>query len=107
MEMDDKTRTRQVVNEVRRVLGENGLTPYREAILFRQIYECVNWRTGKQFTVKEAAAGLGINYGRFRNGLMLVMPVVPASLTDDDRKGLLEAPAHPSSIRRLLFGERR
>lgn len=105
--MDDKTRTLQVLSEVRRVLDEGGLTPYREALLFRQVYECINWRNGKQFTVKDAAEELGVNYGRFRNGLMLVMPVVPTSLTDDDRKGLLEAPADPSRIRRLLFGERR
>lgn len=105
--MDDKTRTLQVVNEVRRVLGEDGLTPYREAILFRQVYECVNWRTGRQFTMQEAAEELGINYGRFRNSLMLVMPVVPASLTDEERKRLLEAPADPSAMRKLLFGERK
>ncbi|MCZ2342626.1 MAG: hypothetical protein LC104_12670 [Bacteroidales bacterium] len=105
--MEDKTKALHVVSEVRRVLDEGGLTPYREALFFRQVYESTNWRTGKQFTVKEAAAELGINYGRFRNGLMLVMPLVPASLTDDDRKGLLEAPADPSRIRRLLFGERR
>ena len=105
--MDNKTRTLQVVNEVRRVLDEGGLTPYREALLFRQVYESTNWRTGKQFTVKEAAEELGVNYGRFRNSLMLVMPVVPASLSDKDRKQLLEAPANPNGIRRLLFGERR
>lgn len=105
--MDDKTRTLNVVSEVRRVLDEGGLTPYREALLFSHVYECVNWRTGKQFTVKEAAEELGVKYGRFRNSLMLVMPLVPASLTDDDRKGLLEAPADPRRIRRLLFGERR
>jgi len=89
--MDNKTKPLQVVNDVRRVLGENGLTPYREAILFRQVHECVNWRTGKQFTVKEAAKELGVNYGRFRNSLMLVTPIVPASLTDDDRKRLLQS----------------
>lgn len=105
--MDDKTKTLEVVGEVRRVLDEGGLTPYREAMLFRQVYESTNWRTGKQFTVKEAAVELGVSYGRFRNSLMLVMPVVPASLTDNERKRLLEAPANPNGIRRLLFGERR
>ena len=105
--MDDKTKTLHVVSEVRRVLDEGGLTPYREALLFLQVYESTNWRTGKQFTVKEAAEELGVKYGRFRNSLMLVMPVVPASLSDKDRKQLLEAPANPNGIRRLLFGERR
>ncbi|MEZ5949117.1 MAG: hypothetical protein R3C12_07870 [Planctomycetaceae bacterium] len=105
--MDNKTRTLQVVNEVRRVLDEGGLTPYREALLFRQVYESTNWRTGKQFTVKEAAQELGVNYGRLRNSLMLVTPIVPASLTDEDRKRLFEAPADPSGLRKLLFGERR
>ena len=105
--MANDTRTLSVVSEVRRVLDEGGLTPYREALLFLQVYESTNWRTGKQFTVKEAAEELGVNYGRFRNSLMLVMPVVPASLSDKDRKQLLEAPANPNGIRRLLFGERR
>lgn len=105
--MDDKTKTLHVVSEERRVLDEGGLTPYREALLFRQVYESTNWRTGKQFTVTEAAAELGIKYGRFRNSLMLVTPIVPASLTDEDRKRLLEAPADPKRIRRILFGERK
>lgn len=105
--MDDETRTLQVVSDVRRVLGEGGLTPYREAHLFRQVYECVNWRTGKQFTVKEAAVELGVSYVRFRNSLMLVMPIDAASLTDEDRNRLLEAPADPSELRKLLFGERK
>lgn len=105
--MDDKTKTLHVVSEVRSVLDEGGLTLYREAMLFHQVYESTNWRTGKQFTVKEAAVELGVRYGRFRNSLMLVMPVVPASLSDKDRKQLLEAPANPNGIRRLLFGERR
>ena len=105
--MANDTRTLSVVSEVRRVLDEGGITPYREALLFLQVYESTNWRTGKQFTVKEAAEELGVNYGRFRNSLMLVMPVVPASLSDKDRKQLLEAPANPNGIRRLLFGERR
>lgn len=105
--MEEKTKTLHVVSEVRRVLDEGGLTPYREAMIFRQVYESTNWRTGKQFTLKEAAVELGVSYGRFRNSLMLVMPVVPASLSDKDRKQLLEAPANPNGIRRLLFGERR
>jgi hypothetical protein len=107
MKMANDTRTLSVVSEVRRVLDEGGLTPYREALLFLQVYMSTNWRTGKQFTVKEAAVELGVSYGRFRNSLMLVMPVVHASLSDKDRKQLLEAPANPNGIRRLLFGERR
>lgn len=105
--MDDKARTLHIVSEVRRVLDEGGLTPWREALLFRQVYECINWRTGKHFTVREAAAELGVSYVRFRNSLMLVRPVVPASLTNEEKKRLLEAPADPSGLRKLLFGERR
>lgn len=105
--MDDRTKTLQVMNGVRRILGEEGLTPYREGLLFQKVHECINWRTGKQFTIREAAAELGVNYGRFRNSLMLVMPVEEASLTNEDRRRLLEAPANPTGLRKLLFGENR
>lgn len=96
-----------VIGDAKKRLRNEKLSPVKEGELFLRVFESINWRTGKQFTVKEAAAELGVNYVRFRNSLMLVMPVVPASMTDEDRKRLLEAPADPNRTRKLLFGERK
>jgi hypothetical protein len=97
----------EVIAEAKERLCNETLSPVKEGRLFLGVYESINRRTGRQFTVKEAAAELGVTYVRFRNSLMLVMPIVPASLTDEDRKRLLEAPADPSGLRKLLFGERK
>lgn len=98
---------RNEIAEAKDRLRNETLSPVKEGRLFLGVYESINRRTGRQFTVKEAAAELGVTYVRFRNSLMLVMPIVPASLTDEDRKRLLEAPADPSGLRKLLFGERK
>jgi hypothetical protein len=97
----------EVIADAKKRLRNETLSPVKEGELFLGVNECVNWRTGKPFTVKVAAAELGVNYGHFRNSLMLVMPVVPASFTDEEWKRLLEAPADPSAMRTLLFGERK
>ena len=98
---------RKEIAEAKDRLRNEKLSPVKEGELFLQVYKSTNRRTGKQFTMREAAEELGVFYGRFRNSLMLVMPVVPASLTDEDRKRLFEAPADPSGLRKLLLGDRK
>jgi hypothetical protein len=66
----------------------------------------INWRTCKQFTMCEAADELDVEFARFRNHLMLVMPYDGPSIIDEDRKRLLEAPAIPTAGLTLLLRRR-
>lgn len=97
----------EVITEAKKYLRNETQTPLQEAGIFLRVYQCINWRTGKQFTMREAADVLDVEYARFRNHLMLVMPVVPASLSDEDRERLLQAPATPSVLKLPRLGERK
>lgn len=93
-------------------LRSETMTPLKEGRLFLQVYECINWRTGKRFTTIEAADELNIDYVRFHNNSTLAMPVdgPSSTITDEDRKRLLDEPATPSAAlisllrRRLTAG---
>lgn len=82
----------EVIAEAKRRLRDEILTMWEEGKLFRQVYECINWRTGKQYTMREAADELGIDYARFRNHLVLTMPFDGSSMTDEQRDAILQAP---------------
>lgn len=87
----------EVIADAKKRLRTEKLTNWREGELFMRVYQCINWRTGKQFTKLEAAEELNVEYVRFRNHLMLAMPYGGPSISDEDRKRLLEAPITPSA----------
>jgi hypothetical protein len=87
----------EVIAEAKKRLRTEKLTNWKEAELFMRVYQCINWRTGKEFTMREAAEELNVEYARFRNNLMLAMPYDGPSISDEDRKRLLEAPITPSA----------
>lgn len=97
----------EVIADAKKRLRNETLSPVKEGKLFLQVYKSTNWRTGKRFTNREAAELLGLSYGRFRNHLSMVMPYNPSTLTEEERKRLLEAPADLSGLRKLVLGERK
>lgn len=96
LEAAHKRHQNEVVAESKRQLRIENLTTLKEATLFRQVFDCINWRTGKQHTMREAAEELGIDYARFRNSLMLTMTFDSSTITDEQREQLLRAPIRPS-----------
>ncbi|MEZ6142586.1 MAG: hypothetical protein R3B84_18655 [Zavarzinella sp.] len=86
----------KVIAESKRRLRNETLTTWEEGKLFRQVFHCINWRTGKQYTMREAAKELGIDYARFRNHLVLTMTFDGSTITDQQREQLLRAPIRPS-----------
>lgn len=87
----------EVIADAKKRLRTEKLTNWTEGKLFMQVYQCINWRTGKKFTKREAAEELKVEYARFRNNLMLAMSYDGPSITDEDRKRLLESPMTPSA----------
>lgn len=83
----------EVIGDAKRQLRIENMTTLKEATLFRQVYECINWRTGKRYTMREAADELAIDYARFRNHLMLTMTFDSSTVTDEQRDQLLRAPS--------------
>lgn len=92
MNSDQTSNTQATIIMTKEVLASGKLTPIREGLLFRKVFECVNWRTGKQYTMRETAEELGVDYARFRNHLMLAMPFGGSAITDEQRDRLLQAP---------------
>ena len=86
----------EVIAESKRRLRNETLTTWEEGKLFRQVFDCINWQTGKQYTMREAAEELGIDYARFRNHLMLTMTFDSSTITDEQREQLLRAPIRSS-----------
>lgn len=48
-------------------LSRKQFTPLQEGRVYHEMLEKVNPTTGKKYTMKEAAAGLGVEYGTYRN----------------------------------------
>lgn len=87
----------EVVAEAKKRLRSETMTPVEEGKFFLRVYESTNWRTGRQFTMREAAEELNVEYVRFRNHLWMVMSYSGPPITKEDRKRLLASPATPSA----------
>lgn len=48
-------------------LSRKQFTPLQEGRVYHEMLEKINPDTGKKYTMKEAAAGLGVEYGTYRN----------------------------------------
>jgi hypothetical protein len=48
-------------------LSRKMFTPLQEGRVYHEMLEKINPTTGKKYTMKEAAAGLGVEYGTYRN----------------------------------------
>lgn len=81
-------------------LSRKQFTPLQEGRVYHEMLEKVNPDTGKKYTMKEAAAGLGVEYGTYRNREALWRDAEYDDSTGKRTKGLTE-----SERRKVALGE--